>query len=176
MNLARSYRDGAVNSIWEGTTNIIAGDFVRVLKGKSGKESLEAVDAMLERALKMAEERGTVDAGLASTMRSSKAEMKDWLSRTPTDELLYHGRQVLQRVQEIVCAVLLVVDATLKDNARLEVIVAERWIASRLAPNSPLSAKAKTEKTLLQRHEEDSLIFFGQTVEGTERNLPQSRL
>ena len=44
-NIARLYRDANVLSIWEGTTDVMADDTIRVLKGKDGEVVLTALDA-----------------------------------------------------------------------------------------------------------------------------------
>ncbi|GJC79732.1 acyl-CoA dehydrogenase family member 11 [Colletotrichum liriopes] len=47
LNVARLYRDCCVLSIWEGTTDVLATDFLRALKHpKGGAESIEALDAL----------------------------------------------------------------------------------------------------------------------------------
>ncbi|GME65251.1 hypothetical protein ASPZODRAFT_14469 [Neofusicoccum parvum] len=40
LNVARLFRDANVLSIWEGTTNVMADDLVRVVKGKEGEKAL----------------------------------------------------------------------------------------------------------------------------------------
>ncbi|KZL68586.1 acyl- dehydrogenase [Colletotrichum incanum] len=46
LSVARLYRDCCVLSIWEGTTDVLATDFLRALKHpKGGAESIEALDA-----------------------------------------------------------------------------------------------------------------------------------
>ena len=42
--IAVLYRDTQVNSIWEGTTNVLAEDMLRVLRGRSGVATLNALD------------------------------------------------------------------------------------------------------------------------------------
>ena len=42
--IAALYRDIQVNSIWEGTTNVLANDLLRVIRGKSGLATIEALD------------------------------------------------------------------------------------------------------------------------------------
>ena len=50
-NVARLYRDSSVLSIWEGTTNVMAEDTVRVLKGKEGGEVLMALERWVRAAV-----------------------------------------------------------------------------------------------------------------------------
>lgn len=44
FNIARLYRDVNVCSIWEGTTDILGTDFIKVVKGRRGSETLLAMD------------------------------------------------------------------------------------------------------------------------------------
>ena len=44
FNIARLFRDANVLSIWEGTTDVLATDLVKVLKGREGQQMLGAVD------------------------------------------------------------------------------------------------------------------------------------
>ena len=155
MNLARSYRDSAVNSIWEGTTNIIAGDFVRVLKGRSGQESLAAVDGILERGCRIIEDSKKFDRLIVNLVRRIE-EMKIWLNEASAEDILYNGRNTLEKVQEIVCAVLLMLDSALRNESEVETRVAEKWLAMRLGISVNTSSRS-----MMQRHHEDKTIFYG---------------
>jgi len=44
FNIARLYRDVNVCSIWEGTTDVLGTDFVKVVKGRHGTDTLLAMD------------------------------------------------------------------------------------------------------------------------------------
>ena len=48
LNVARLYRDCNVLSIWEGTTNVMADDVIRVVKGRDGLEVLKSFDAWVK--------------------------------------------------------------------------------------------------------------------------------
>lgn len=50
LNVARLVRDTSVLSIWEGTTDVLAGDLGRVVKGREGGEALEGLEKWLVRA------------------------------------------------------------------------------------------------------------------------------
>ena len=53
--IAVIYRDIQVNSIWEGTTNVLAHDMLRVLRGKQGEEVLAALDGYIDGAVREVE-------------------------------------------------------------------------------------------------------------------------
>jgi len=53
--IAVIYRDLQVNSIWEGTTNVLAHDMLRVLRGKQGEATLAALDRYVAAAVREVE-------------------------------------------------------------------------------------------------------------------------
>jgi len=53
--IAVIYRDIQVNSIWEGTTNVLAHDMLRVLRGKQGEATLAALDEYVATAVREVE-------------------------------------------------------------------------------------------------------------------------
>ena len=53
--IAYIYRDIQVNAIWEGTTNVLANDMLRVLRGKSGAATIDALDRYIDSSVDEAE-------------------------------------------------------------------------------------------------------------------------
>jgi hypothetical protein len=51
INISRLYRDANVLSIWEGTTDIMAIDIVKLVKGHSGRKALDVVDSWIQKVL-----------------------------------------------------------------------------------------------------------------------------
>jgi alkylation response protein AidB-like acyl-CoA dehydrogenase len=51
FNVARLYRDCNVNSIWEGTTDVMATDVIRVMRGQDRQKILLALKRWVERAV-----------------------------------------------------------------------------------------------------------------------------
>ncbi|KAF2198408.1 aidB protein [Delitschia confertaspora ATCC 74209] len=125
FNIARMYRDANVISIWEGTTNVIAYDLVRVLKSpRDGAKTLETVDVWLERSLTGwdSEEwkvRATVIQGIWD-------EMKAEVARTSVEELLFKGRELMWELSWVVMAVLLGIDVR-RDLDPVAEEVCRRW-------------------------------------------------
>lgn len=155
MNIARLLRDSIVNTIWEGTTSVMAEDVLRVLlakpknttntnvdtKGKGkGKGQPQGPSAILANTL------GTWSrtvlahvATHASPARTFHSEIEivetryralDELIRDPGDgqELHWRGREVLEAVEAVTCACLLLFDATVDGQDEAAVAVARRWV------------------------------------------------
>lgn len=98
--IAVIYRDIQVNSIWEGTTNILAHDMLRVLRGKSSVATLAALDRYIEYAVREGEKcaklgdypqkfrniylkwRGRLTEGNEGVVTAHARELCLWLGRT----------------------------------------------------------------------------------------------
>ena len=166
MNIARLFRDGAVNSIWEGTSNILAEDFVRVVKGRAGEPAIASLDTLFENMLRNTTEDFAADAHLVKQRWDG---LRKWLSSTAVEEVLYQGREVLQQVQELVCAHLLMIDAE-NTGQLLERVIAHRWLSSRFKQGS----ESLHKQSLGTESANDALIFIGLPTTGDSRM--QSRL
>ncbi|KAJ9662172.1 hypothetical protein H2198_001523 [Neophaeococcomyces mojaviensis] len=151
LNLARLFRDGNVNTIWEGTTNILAEDLVRVVKGKSGVQTLEVLNDMMQHMLEGARVTFAAEVQVVSTRWTA---LRLWLLESETERLLYDGREALQKMQDVVCAGLLLFDASYADSD-LETIIAGRWMASRLGMT------LTNKQALALESENDKRIFLG---------------
>jgi len=109
--LARLYREAPVNSIWEGSGNVMCLD---VLRGIAREP--QAAHALLDELQQLA--------GDSAPLRSELAALRDLLTRTPAADFEALGRQFAQRL------VLLAQACLLSQHAPGE--VAEAFIASRL--------------------------------------------
>jgi Acyl-CoA dehydrogenase, C-terminal domain len=106
INVARLYRDANVLAIWEGTTDVMATDLVKVITGRDGKRVLGALDAWIGIAVRgraMADEKRLV----TERWQSLRAELQG----KQREELLADGRTVMEQLGDVVCAVLLIADA-----------------------------------------------------------------
>jgi len=56
--IAALYRDIQVNAIWEGTTNVLAHDMLRVLRGRTGAQTLGSLDRYVARCVAEGESCG----------------------------------------------------------------------------------------------------------------------
>ena len=130
FNVARLFRDANVLSIWEGTTNIMADDLVRVLKGRDGSAVLGATERWIVARLERWQERRR-SVGEMTTFGSSVS--KEWthfrelVSEKEVEELKFEGRDLMERLAWIVITILLVED-WLRDGDLVALEVASRWM------------------------------------------------
>ncbi|MCJ1450602.1 hypothetical protein MMC28_000935 [Mycoblastus sanguinarius] len=154
-NIARLYRDANVLSIWEGTTDVMADDTIRVLKGKGSKEVLAALEEWVEAVIGRwrTDMEGMWEAYsdvVWRRWRTRVAEIRD----KGTEELSVRGRETMHWLNWVFSAVLLVEDAR-RDGDKVSEEVARRWVFSR-KEREALSAEG-WEKGL----EWDRRIVFG---------------
>jgi len=95
LNVARLLRDASVLSIWEGTTDVLAADLVRVLKGREGEGALETL------------ERWVV---ACRPDEALKRRWERWAGRVRGDEaerLMVEGREVMRELGDVIVGALL---------------------------------------------------------------------
>lgn len=126
FNVARLFRDANVLSIWEGTTDMMAHDVLRVVYGKTSKEAMAAMDAWVCSLLETedkSKEQGIIVArwwkSFATAVETSEKE-----------EMEMRSREMMERLADIVMGVLLIVDAR-RDDDQIASETAEIWIAER---------------------------------------------
>lgn len=128
LNIARLFRDSVVSSIWEGTTSVMSEDVMRVLKGKSTERAM-AVFAKWVYDVWTACSK--VFADQEHVFKASWVAFKAILEEKDTEELLFMGREVLERLEGVVCALLLMVDAV-RDQNKVALEIARRWCRLRI--------------------------------------------
>ncbi|KAK4694640.1 hypothetical protein P7C71_g2976, partial [Lecanoromycetidae sp. Uapishka_2] len=127
-NIARLYRDANVLSIWEGTTDVMADDTIRVLKGQGNSEILTTLDGWISAAL---ERWKIANTDLSKT--SCEAVSRQWakiaaeIRGNSVEELMMRGRELMENLGCVSGAVLLVEDAN-RDGDLVAAEVAKRWI------------------------------------------------
>ncbi|KAK3392060.1 acyl-CoA dehydrogenase/oxidase [Sordaria brevicollis] len=115
LNLSRIFRDACVGAIWEGTTDVLAGDTVRALKHPAvGKEGVQALDWFVRTGLgeQAGEERERIKKvweGLGRRLEKQKQE-----------DLLPEARGLTHRLAEVLIAVLWIVDARVRPGREVE--------------------------------------------------------
>jgi alkylation response protein AidB-like acyl-CoA dehydrogenase len=93
FNLARLFRDACVLSIWEGTTDVLAADVVRVLKGKEGSGTLKAMEGWVHDRLRAwGDEWREGGEGLAKWVDV----LVYYCGKRGNEELKLHGRALLE--------------------------------------------------------------------------------
>ena len=148
-NVARLFRDCNVNSIWEGTTDVMAWDVVRVMKGREGPGIQESFKAWAERhADAWVGDRTWRDVG--STLKARVgAFCQSWASQD-ADQLKYRGRQLLEELAWIVATISMVTDAV-RDPDAVAVEVAKRWAHGFDPKTSKLSVADWREESNMDR-------------------------
>ena len=132
FNIARLYRDVNVNSIWEGTTNVMAHDVVRVLKGPGAPHVLNSVDTFICRATEQWKAGSLVDhADPAEALSSYWTRTKHTIESQEANELLHKGRDLMKDLGWIFCAALLGEDARSDSHATAAKIF-RRYLASKV--------------------------------------------
>ncbi|KIV99653.1 uncharacterized protein PV09_08710 [Verruconis gallopava] len=124
-NIARLFRDCNVNSIWEGTTDVMAWDVVRVMKGREGDRIRAVLFAWAERHADSW--KGSVWSDAGFRLKSRVNLLCDEWSTQDGDELKFRGRDLLEELAWIVATVSLVSDA-LRDEDEVAVEIAKRWV------------------------------------------------
>ncbi|KAJ5855383.1 uncharacterized protein N7529_009327 [Penicillium soppii] len=121
FNISRILRNTAVNSIWEGTTNVLASEFVRFL---IKKDNLQVFSAWFERTLAQIQTTSIRDAISASwsTLRA-RFTIQDPAS-TVAD-----GRRFIFTLAWILSGALMALDAE-RDNDPITTEIARRWVLS----------------------------------------------
>ncbi len=125
MNLARLFRDVNVLAIWEGTTDVLSTDTIKVLRGKSGLTVTETLSEWIEHALALGT-AGALEEEKAA-IRSAWARTRDTVGRVSVDEALSRGRHILWQLGDILSATLLVADAQ-RDGDATATEIARRFV------------------------------------------------
>ena len=113
--IAVLYRDTQVNAIWEGTTNVLANDLLRVLQGKSGKLTLEALDSYIASAVRTGESCEKLK-DLPQRFNEIYQSWRSHLTQTPADMVFAHARDLTLRLGQLIGAMELMIDAASDGN------------------------------------------------------------
>lgn len=147
FNVARLFRDCSAILIGEGTTDVIATDVVKVLKGNIGSYVEQAYGRWVESALpkkkSMAPEAAIISQQWSELQTAISSNTMEYLTRT--------GREIMQRLCKLTSGILLLADAARDDNA-VAMEVARRWIQ----PATLLSGSSVEQELMF-----DQQIVFG---------------
>lgn len=131
FNIARLSRDSNVLCIWEGTTDVMASDVVRVMKGRDGGKTQ---DALCDWVGAKTSQWPAKWAAASELIHSELGFLtKRWTSYS-TESLKAVGRELLLSLAWISAAVLLVETTRMKDAGQYSDIgddLARRWIATK---------------------------------------------
>ncbi len=120
-NIARAFRDISVNTIWEGTTNVLSSEVVRNMLNK---DNLDVLNGWLERSI-----AGVKDADFRAVLLQSWRNLYGRLekNREYLFDALSIGRSIMFSYAWVVVGVLLAYDSQ-RDQDGLATEVARRWI------------------------------------------------
>lgn len=124
INVARLFRDGCVGAVWEGTTDVLAGDALRVLKHPLlGAESVRGLGEVVEGGLGVVVRESGVGVRMAEWgegVRRGWEEAKGKVELGTQEELLPEARGLVFRIAEVLVAVLYLVDAVVQPGEDIE--------------------------------------------------------
>ncbi|KAF2840891.1 hypothetical protein M501DRAFT_1001953 [Patellaria atrata CBS 101060] len=176
LNIARLYRDANVLSIWEGTTNVLADDLIRVLKGRAGEKATGALDSWIDQLLYewsglVNQPQGDENLQVAefrkwvTVLQNAWSDFKTFVTRTEEQVLKYRSRYLLEQLNWIICSILLVEDFR-KDEDQIAAEVARRWILK-----SESNVHAETAQDVGKQSYWDKVIVFGRDDQGITAKL-----
>lgn len=125
-NIARLYRDNTVNSIWEGTTDVMVSDVVRVMKGREGEQTRKQLNTWVDSRLKSWSKEWSYAEEL---VRAELGKLEEWWVNKDKQELSFLGREILQLLSWLIGTVLLIEDAS-RDGSDIIKQVAHQWIST----------------------------------------------
>lgn len=126
VNIARLYRDCNVLSIWEGTSNIMADDIVRIVKGSSGAAVSKALDSLVNQSAQRWAARDRK--AWADQVSSFWRHLLEDIQQRSREDLAHDGRDLAFRLGWLICAILLVEDAHSGHN-EISHEICSRWLS-----------------------------------------------
>jgi alkylation response protein AidB-like acyl-CoA dehydrogenase len=157
LNLARIWRDSAVGSIWEGTTSVMAEDVVRVLTDArlgDGDVLQNALCTWVEPVLQRCNSHFPDQSAL---VRQRLDRLVTSLRDTDKETMHWKGREILEGIEVVVVACLLMFDACV-DLDHVAMAVAKRWVRSEVAETR---FHAGRDADLSQEQRIDKEVFLG---------------
>lgn len=128
MNIARMFRDVNVLAIWEGTTDVLSTDTIKVLRGKTGPRVADALGKWMDHALTMGKAAGSALDREKKGIRDAWTRARDQATKVSKDEALARGRHLTWQLGDILSAALLVADAE-RDGDAIAIEIARRFVA-----------------------------------------------
>ncbi|KAJ5143457.1 uncharacterized protein N7515_002244 [Penicillium bovifimosum] len=121
FNISRIMRNNAVNSIWEGTTNVLASEFVRYLLKN---DNLKVFRKWLDRTLGLIK-----NASLRTALGDSWDALRARFVAQDPASTVADGRRFMFTLAWILCGALLALDAE-RDDDPVTAEIARRWVLS----------------------------------------------
>ncbi|EXJ89365.1 hypothetical protein A1O3_02432 [Capronia epimyces CBS 606.96] len=159
LNIARLFRDSVVGTIWEGTTSVMAEDLLRVIKNpKTKTDVLDRVFGAWSRHVLAA-----VNPSFASEtdiVRNRYHALRHLVRRLSADQLQRRGREVLEHIEAIACACLLMFDASVDQDA-VATAIARRWVRSIALPSDSVQEDSVIDPDWAGEVDLDRRIYLG---------------
>jgi alkylation response protein AidB-like acyl-CoA dehydrogenase len=167
LNIARLFRDAVVGTIWEGTTSVMAEDVLRVVKNPKATTGTNVLDETLGTWVKdvlrvVAENRKGLFTREVELVSKRYAVLEKLVRENALSELEVRGREILEHIEGVTCACLLMYDAT-TDGDEVAVEIARRWI--RLHALAADKAALESERRVIDHQKEIEMnrkIFLGE--------------
>ncbi|CAD0100217.1 unnamed protein product [Aureobasidium mustum] len=158
MNISRVFRDALSGPIWEGTVSVMAEDVVRVLTDKriGGGKVIQTVYApWVRRILTVCRPTFSNEIELVLVRLTALENMVKVVDK---EQILFQGRELLQHLEWVTCAVLLMFDAC-TDRDEIAIEIARRWARSH--PMSPTAFQPPDGANWPEISKMDKRIFLG---------------
>ena len=129
LNIARLFRDSNILAIWEGTTNVMADDTLRVLRAEEHSGQSAALGALKTWSAGLnasSESRHAVNTNLGDLERILQA-----MSRASSDHrsTAYHGQDIMRLIDRVATATLLVLEAQQHPKSSVSHKILARWLS-----------------------------------------------
>ena len=161
FNIARLFRDANVCSIWEGTTDMMAHDVLRVIYGKTHDQVMHAMERWLDAVLHYSVAHREL-VGLAETVGNWWHHWREFVQTRQRGEVELRSREVMQKLGDIVMGALLILDAMVdEDSIAIEVV--DAWFEER-SHHGYVDASHRSWK---EKVKSDMSIVFGYDLPGT---------
>ncbi|UPX18162.1 uncharacterized protein EKO05_0008472 [Ascochyta rabiei] len=164
FNIAKIYRDNLVNPIWEGTVSVMVEDVVRVLTDTrlGGGSVLHNVFAPW--ALRVLNTCSDVFQQEKTILKDTLQSLSRLVHGKTKDEMLYHGRELLELLESVVSGTVLLYDASVNPDFVAQEI-AMRWVRVRVA----VAGRVESAQPWRDRVRVDKSIFLGESSVETQR-------
>ncbi|KAI1505795.1 acyl-CoA dehydrogenase/oxidase [Biscogniauxia marginata] len=170
LNLAKIFRDSVVNTIWEGTVSVMAEDVRRVLRDRriGDGNTIETVfGTWIQYVLQLCREQFTDECDIVQKRLQALIAI---VKRKDEPELEYRGRDILEHLEAITSATLLLYNACIDGN-QVACYIASRYTKSKALSHIQDQPKRSDWK---REAEIDRLIFLGEDFRPTTD--PQQKL
>ena len=169
FNIARLYRDANVLPIWEGTTDMMADDVYRVIRGKTGKAVIGAIDHWVDMTLlptssAVTQLKSCQLRNEENTVCTWWQELRNDFLELEADEFRARGRELMERLGNVVSGALLVADAH-RDGDSIAGKIASMWVESK----SSTGSAASNQENWQERSAWERRIVFGEDAKPMAR-------